>query len=134
MKSVATELQMAEQNQHAQAHTSTTFSQVNQTQENKPYFNTQIEGSPFYALSKEKGVWHLGYGGQIVSGKTFKSINEIKHYIKSKPYDLIMVATAIFIELINKEKNGKVKRMAKRQATMDKNSDSSSDSNSNNLE
>lgn len=64
----------------------------------------KVEDTPFTLVENEMGVM-IAVGNQIASEKIFKTKDDAKEFIESKPYYLIMIATAIYIQQLNKKEN-----------------------------
>ena len=64
-----------------------------------------IEGSPFTAIQLENGRWGLVMGDQLVSDQTFEDVDEASKFVESKPWSLIMTASFIYVDYINKNIN-----------------------------
>jgi hypothetical protein len=64
-----------------------------------------IEGSPFTAIQLENGRWALVMGDQLVSDQTFEDVDEATAFVESKPWSLIMTASYIYVDYINKNIN-----------------------------
>ena len=66
-----------------------------------------FEDTPFQALLEEGKDWQIILGDQIVSQTKFKTQEKVKKYIDTKPWELIIIAVATFIEILDKEKKEK---------------------------
>lgn len=77
-----------------------------ETENNKNYLTEfkEVKDTPF-TLVKREDVWVIAMGDKIVSDKQFKTSIEGIKYINTKPYSLIIVATAVYIDKINEIKN-----------------------------
>ena len=64
-----------------------------------------IEGSPFTAIQLENERWGLVMGDQLISDQTFEDVDEAKEFVDSKPWSLIMTASYIYVDYINKNIN-----------------------------
>lgn len=64
-----------------------------------------IEGSPFTAILLENGRWGLVMGDQLVSDQTFEDVDEAADFVESRPWSLIMTASYIYMDYINKNIN-----------------------------
>lgn len=64
-----------------------------------------IEGSPFTAIQLENGRWAIVMGDQLVSDQTFEDVDEAKEFVDSKPWSLIMTASFIYVDYINRNIN-----------------------------
>ena len=64
-----------------------------------------IKNSPFTAIQLEDERWGLVMGDQLVSDQTFKDIDEATEFVETRPWSLIMTATFIYIDYINKNIN-----------------------------
>lgn len=64
-----------------------------------------IEGSPFTTIQLENGRWGLVMGNQLVSDQTFEDADEASAFVESKPWSLIMTASYIYMDYINKNIN-----------------------------
>ena len=64
-----------------------------------------IEGSPFTAIQLQNERWALVMGDQLVSDQTFENVDEATKFVESKPWSLIMTASYIYVDYINKNIN-----------------------------
>jgi hypothetical protein len=64
-----------------------------------------IENSPFTAIKLQNGRWGLVMGDQLVSDQTFEDVDEASKFVESKPWSLIMTASYIYVDYINKNIN-----------------------------
>jgi len=64
-----------------------------------------IEDSPFTAILLDNERWGLVMGDQLVSDQTFKDVDEAKKFVDSKPWSLIMTASYIYVDYINRNIN-----------------------------
>lgn len=64
-----------------------------------------IEGSPFTAIQLQNERWALVMGDQLVSDQTFENVDEATKFVESKPWSLIMTASYIYTDFINKNIN-----------------------------
>lgn len=60
----------------------------------------EVEGTPFRVIKNENGV-NIIMGDQVLN-KGFKEIKEAEDYIASKPWELILIAGAVYSDFINK--------------------------------
>lgn len=60
-------------------------------------------GEGFYAVGKP-GVYTLCFGNDCVCGEKFGTIEEAKHYVEKKPWQLILMCSAIYAERIRELK------------------------------
>lgn len=60
----------------------------------------EVEGTPFRIVRNKKEV-SIVMGDQVVK-KGFESIKDAEEYIEKKPWELILIAGAIYSEFINK--------------------------------
>lgn len=67
----------------------------------------EIKDTPFDIIGNEENGYKIAMGNNIVSPDTFESKFDAIKYVDSKPYNLIIVAAAIFYENIQKIKNTK---------------------------
>ena len=64
-----------------------------------------IEGSPFTAIQLQNDRWAIVMGDQLVSDQTFKDVDEASKFVESKPWSLILTASFIYADYINKNIN-----------------------------
>lgn len=67
-----------------------------------------IEDSPFTAI-KVKNKWFIVMGDQIASGNKFDTLDDLREYIDTKPWELIVTASTIFNSIIKRNKEKEVK-------------------------
>lgn len=60
------------------------------------------EDTPFTLICAE-GKWHITIGETIVGDRPFDSKKEAESYINSKPWKLILVATAVFYDKMQEQ-------------------------------
>lgn len=80
--------------------------------DNTPFNVIEVEDKIFNEKGEETGaekVFKIVMGNQVVSEKTFDEMASAKDYIYTKPWELIMAATAIYCDKIYKiyNENGK---------------------------
>lgn len=66
------------------------------------------EVGPFFAVGKP-GHYTLMMAGMAVSSENFKTVEEAQEYVDKKPWDLILIATAVYKEAVDhfkKQANG----------------------------
>lgn len=71
----------------------------------------KIENSPFTAIKQdEDDKWIIVMGENLASSKRFDELIDAEMYVESKPWELIMIGSIIFMQKtseINKENNSK---------------------------
>ena len=63
---------------------------------------------PFFAIGKP-GHFTLTMAGMAVSPENFETVEDAQKYVDSKPWDLILIATAVYKEAVDhfkKQNNG----------------------------
>ena len=81
-----------------------------------PYFNRQeVKDTPFDLIETEKGVI-IVMGNQQVCKEVFKTTKDAGAYIRKKPWELILIATAEYINKLNELKE-KIKMYENKQET-----------------
>jgi len=60
----------------------------------------EVEGTPFRIVRNKKEV-SIVMGDQVVK-KDFKNVEDAEMYIEEKPWELILIAGAVYSEFINK--------------------------------
>lgn len=79
--------------------------EMNEASEIKMY--EEIEDSPFIAIRNGNDKWVIIMGKYRVSRTEFNDLEELKEYVKSKPWELIMVTTSIYMHMENELKTKK---------------------------
>ena len=74
---------------------------VKNVQENKPL---QIVQHELFNIIKGPQGYFLAVQNKIVSSKTFKSVEEAKKYINSKPWELLVNVSCICFDIMNENK------------------------------
>ena len=64
----------------------------------------KLKNGPFMAVGPEGGPYKLTFGNHVVSPMKFKNIEEAEEYVNKKEWDLILVTTAVFMDVANKKK------------------------------
>lgn len=64
----------------------------------------EIKNTPFYAVGNKKDGYTICLAGCAVSPIKFERISKVIEYIAKKPWDLILVSTAIYNERIQEIK------------------------------
>lgn len=62
----------------------------------------EIKGTPFTGIYRHN-KWIIVMGDEIASPKEFENVEEMKEYIDTKPWSLLMVSAAIFNKITNKK-------------------------------
>lgn len=62
-----------------------------------------IANTPFRAVGKP-GAYTLVLANMAVCGKSFRTVADAERYVKKKTWDLILIATKIYSELIENKK------------------------------
>ena len=79
-----------------------------------PYFERhEVKDTPFDLIETEKGVI-IVMGNQQVSKEVFKTTKDAAAYIRRKPWELILIATAEYINKLNELKE-RIKTYGKKQ-------------------
>ena len=63
-----------------------------------------LENAPFVLVEGADG-WFVVMGEHIVSEKRFKTKNEAKRFVDSKPWELIVVGTCAYMKILEKLEN-----------------------------
>lgn len=66
----------------------------------------EIDTTPFTAI-KIKNEWAVVMGNELASSKRFDKLDDLKKYINSKPWELIVTSSLIFKNITKIEKNEK---------------------------
>jgi hypothetical protein len=64
-----------------------------------------IKNSPFTAIQLQNERWALVMGNQLVTDQTFENVDEATSFVESKPWSLILTASYIYMDFINKNIN-----------------------------
>lgn len=77
--------------------------EINEKSEDVMVFET-IEDTPFTAVYI-KNDWVIVMGNEIASERRFEKIDELKEYIDSKPWELIVTSATIFDKIVKANKD-----------------------------
>lgn len=81
-----------------------------------PYFNRhEVKDTPFDLIETEKGII-IVMGNQQVCKEVFKTTKEAGTYITKKPWELILITTAEYINKLNELKE-RIKTYENKQET-----------------
>lgn len=65
----------------------------------------QIRETPFTAIKEEDKPWIIVMGDALLKITEYEDFKDVLKYVNKKPWELILLATAVFIEHANKIKN-----------------------------
>ena len=65
----------------------------------------QIRETPFTAIKEEDKPWIIVMGDSLLKITEYEDFKDVLKYVNKKPWELILPATAVFIEHANKIKN-----------------------------
>lgn len=80
------------------------YSEANEAEVDQFEWN-EIEGTPFRAVGRE-GAYTLVLGDMAVSGRSFETVGAAMRYVNEKPWELILIASKVYNDLVEFKKNG----------------------------
>lgn len=60
----------------------------------------RIDDTPFTFINTVSGKGMITISGMAVSTKEFKNIDEARAYLETKPWEVILIGTAVYIEAL----------------------------------